>query len=346
LLLTKDMNRIALADRARFGALFALHCHFRESRALSHRLQRLRHKIARQLQQKGPTEAQQVERVRDITPQEFKRRYVLPGRPVLLEGAASDWACSRRWSFEFLREHCGDQIVKIVQRAGLATEEPVGDKEYSHEMAFRSYVDQLLEHGKTYLRFSPLLETFPELLQDLDLRYLKSLRPTFSPAAVQTFIGGKGTQTPFHCALSPGLFVNVAGVKHWKLIPCHYTAIMNPSQHASEAIYSELDPWSPDLQMYPGFDCITPLEVIQHPGDILYFPSWMWHHVKNLEHSIGVRYGSMNIHSALFGSPAFTYVRTFAARPSLLKTAYATFRRSDIDTREEGLLTPGLIDDW
>jgi hypothetical protein len=262
-----------------------------------------------------------------------------------LEGAAADWTCSKRWSFEFLREYCGNELVKITQREGVTTEARKGDKEYSDEMPFREYIDQLLNNGKTYLRFSSLLEAFPELLKDLDLSYLKSLRSSRTGAWVQAFIGGKGTRTPFHAAITSGIFVNITGLKRWILVPSHYNAVMNPSPYPSEIAHTGVDATNPDLEAYPAFDCIDRIETIQRPGDILYFPPWMWHYVENLEHTIGLRYGFATLRDALVGSLGLTYVRAFAAKPSLLANAVTTFLRRDIRNREDRLLAPALIDD-
>jgi hypothetical protein len=343
--LLPDMIRIAPADRLAFGLWFALHCHFRDSRAIAAKKNAVRGRIARRLQAQGKRPPRPIERVKDITPADFNQRYVRTGRPVLLEGAASDWPCSRRWSFDFLREYCGDESVKITQRDGLRTEERRGNKEYSQEMPFRDYMDQLLNHGKTYLRFSSLLEAFPELLKDLDLGYLKSLRSSRRGAWVQAFIGGKGTWTPFHAAITSGIFVNIAGRKRWQLVPSHYLPVLNPSQAAAEIIYTDVHAWEPDLGAYPAFDCIDRIEFVMNPGDILYFPPWMFHFVENLDHTIGLRYGYATLRDALVGSVGLTYVRAFAASPSLLLNAWATLSRKDIRNREDRLLAPALIDD-
>jgi hypothetical protein len=121
--------------------------------------------------------------------------------------------------------------------------------------------------------------------------------------------------------------------------------VLNPSQQAAEIVYTDVDAWEPDLTAYPAYDCIDRFEFIMNPGDILYFPPWMWHFVENLDHTIGLRYGFATLRDALVGSIGLTYVRAFAASPSLLLNAMATLRRKDLRNREELLLAPALIDD-
>lgn len=342
--LQEGMRSIPLVDRARFSFWYALHSHFVGSRAIERRKEAVRSRIVERLLAQGPRRPMEINRVRDISPEAFKRDYLIPGRPVLIEGAASDWVCSRRWTFDFLRDYCGDEIVKITQRYGITTEEMRGDKEYSQDMPFREYMDQLLNNGKTYLRFSSLLEAFPELLKDLDLAYLKSLRSGRS-AWVQAFIGGKGTRTNFHCAITSGIFINIVGTKHWRVIPSHYNPVLNPHPRPQELAHTAVDPWDPDLEKYPAFDCIDQFDFIQRPGDVFFFPPWMWHYVENLEHTIGLRYGFASLRDAVVGSLGLTYVRAFATNSSLFSSALATLRRRDLRNREDRLLAPAVIDD-
>lgn len=339
------MRTIPLADRFAFATWYALHCHFRTSDAIARRKEAVRARVVRRLQDVGPRDPRPIERVRDITPADFTRDFVHTGRPVVIEGAARDWPCARRWSFEFLREYCGSEEVKITEREGITTDENLAGREYSHQMPFRDYIDQLLNEGKTYLRFSSLLEAFPELLKDLDLAYLKSLRSSRRGAWVQAFIGGKGTRTAYHCAITSGIFVTITGRKRWTLVPSHYLPVMNPTIRPAEIIASGVDALHPDLDAYPAYDCIDRLETMLGPGDLLYFPPWMWHYVENVDHTIGLRYGYATLRDALVGSIGLTYVRAAAARPSLLSNAFATLSRRDLRNREDRLLAPAVIED-
>jgi ribosomal protein L16 Arg81 hydroxylase len=87
------------------------------------------------------------------------------------------------------------------------------------------------------------------------------------------------------------------------------------------------------------------METVQNPGDVLFFPPWMWHYVENLDDTIGLRYGFGTLRDALVGSVGLSYVRAFAAKPSLLSNALITLTRRDIRTREDRLLAPAVIDD-
>jgi hypothetical protein len=79
------------------------------------------------------------------------------------------------------------------------------------------------------MRFSPLLERFPELLDDFDHDFFKSMSGNGWGITYQMFMGGTGSYTPLHNAMTSFFFVNVCGIKRWALIPNHYLPILNPS---------------------------------------------------------------------------------------------------------------------
>jgi hypothetical protein len=48
-----------------------------------------------------------IQRVRGLAPEAFHRDFVLPERPVVLEGAAETWPAVRRWTADALKERIG-----------------------------------------------------------------------------------------------------------------------------------------------------------------------------------------------------------------------------------------------
>lgn len=56
----------------------------------------------------------QVERRRDLSPEQFRREYFLTGKPVVLEGIASEWPAVKTWTFDYLLERCGHDVVDVL----------------------------------------------------------------------------------------------------------------------------------------------------------------------------------------------------------------------------------------
>ena len=156
----------------------------------------------------------------------------------------------------------------------------------------------------------------------------------------QLFIGGAGTFTPLHNAITPFFFVNICGVKRWQFIPNTYLGVLDPSPDGLTYNWTSADLGMSNLDRYPGFDCVDRMEAETRPGDILYNPSWMWHCVQNASPIIGVRCGFVYPFGMLRESVTLTSVRAFAGNPSMLKTAWYSFVKTNLPERETLLVTP------
>jgi lysine-specific demethylase 8 len=303
-----------------------------------------RARVAEQMQRGGTGRVTPVDRHRTLTPRDFRRRYLSRGIPVIFENGAASWPVAR-WSFDNFRERYGKETIKLVQRKGVAAEdEVVNGREFSEEMGFGAFLDQVENGGGKYMRFSPLLEKFPELLDDFDHAFFKRMSGNNWGLTYQLFMGGTGTFTPLHNAMTGFFFVNVCGVKRWELISNHYLAVMNPSADGFGYNHSRAQLDMSNLEEFPGFDCIDRMQVVMHPGDILYLPSWMWHAVKNDSPTIGIRCGFIYVKGMLKEALTLSFIRLFAARnPSTLEALYYVLFRKNLPERDKWLLTAKLI---
>ncbi len=339
-----QMRTIPLRRRSLFNALFLL----QHVPPLRPRLQpwrdAVRLRIADDLARGGPGKLLPVTRVRGLRPAEFRRRYLATGTPVVLEGAAAGWPCVRDWSFEAFRRRHGSVRFKLVQQKGLAETEAVDGREYSEEIEFGALLDQALNGGTKYLRFAPVLDAIPELVDDLDGAFLRAMQGRLSLGTTfEAFIGGADTFTPLHNEPTSFLFVNVCGVKRWRLIPNHYIAVLDPPADGRGYNYSGGTAGRRDPVDLPGFGSIDQLEAVLEPGDILFMPSWLWHSTRNETPSIAVRCGMIDPLGVVTQSPLLFAIRAFAARnPSVLQVLYYTVVRKNVQARTQMLMQPRL----
>jgi hypothetical protein len=338
------MRDVPFRDRGIVSALFFLRHWFPESELLRRRKDEVRARIVRRIQSGGPGRVIPIDRRGDLSPTEFRSQYLNRGLPVILEGAGRDWKCSREWSFDNFRERFGPEKIKLVQRKGVAPDDEVVDgREFSEEVVFSEFLDQVLGTGRKYMRFSPLLERFPELRDDIDQEFLSSMPGANWGTTYQLFIGGTGTFTPLHNAITPFFFLNICGVKRWQFIPGTYLAVLDPSPDGLTYNHTAADLGMSNLDRYPGFDCIDRMEAEMRPGDILFNPSWMWHCAQNSSPTIGVRCGFVHPPTMLREALTLTLVRAFAGNPSMLKTAWYSFFKTDLPDRDELLVTPKVF---
>ena len=342
--LSPGMRSIRLLDRSTFNALFMLQHLAPASTRLQRWRDHVRLRIAAHLQHGGKGKVVPVERVRHLSAKDFRRRYLATGTPVIIDKGAAHWTCAQRWSFETFRERFGQATLKLVHHKGLTEDGSVLAREYSEEVKIGEFLDQALDGGTRYVRFSPFLEMFPELLDDLDTRFLRQMPGWMSLGTTfEAFIGGKDTFTPLHNEPIPFLFVNVCGVKRWPLIPNHYLPVLNPPADGMSYNHSSAKVDEIDVERFPGFDCIDRLEAVLEPGDILFMPSWLWHSVRNETPTIGVRCGIMYPKGMFAEAMTLFLIRVFAARnPNLLQALYYTLFEKNLGDRETMLLQPRM----
>jgi lysine-specific demethylase 8 len=339
------MHTIPARDRAAFNALFVLEHYFPKGRWIQSRKAVTRRRAVEHVRRHGAGNVTPVERVGSVAPEEFRKRYLARGVPVILDGGASTWPLASRWTFAGLRERYGREMIKLVQRKGVANDEEIVEgREFSEEIQFGAFLDQVVGNGKRYMRFSPLLERFPELLDDFDHDFFKKMSGNNWGLTYQMFIGGSGSYTPLHNAMTSFFFVNVCGTKRWALIPNHYLPILNPSADGFGYNHSgaRVDP--PNAGEFPGLECIDRLEAVMQPGDVLFVPSWMWHCVRNDSPTIGVRCGFVYPLGMMREAFTLSFIRLFAARnPSTFEALYYTLFRKNLPERDKWLLTARLI---
>jgi hypothetical protein len=249
-----------------------------------------------------------------------------------------------QWSFDAFKERFGTETIKLVQKIGLSDDDFIDEREFSEELEFGAFLDQVLGGGRKYMRFSPLLEKFPILAQDFDKKFLKEMSSNSWGITYELFIGGKGTITPLHNAMTPFFFVNVCGIKHWTLIPCRYLAILDPSADGANYNHTGVELDLSNVDRYPGFDSIDRMEAVLGPSDILFNPAWMWHCVQNHAPTIGVRCGFINMRTMIAESPALAFIRVFAARnPSLPEALYYALFKKNVAQRDRRLNTASIF---
>ena len=338
------MNRVPWRDRAAFNRSFLLEHYFPNSDVVKRRREAARSRVVEQLRRQGAGKVTPVERQQGLSAKDFRRKYLSKGIPVILENGAAGWPLAR-WSFDGFRQRYGREMIKLVQRRGVAAdEEIVSGREFSEEIQFGAFLDQVQNGGGKYMRFSPLLEKFPELLDDFDHGFFKRMSGNKWGLTYQLFMGGSGSFTPLHNAMSGFFFVNVCGVKRWELISNHYLAVMNPSADGFGYNHSKAQVDLSNLEQFPGFDCIDRMQAVMQPGDILYLPSWMWHSVKNDSPTIGIRCGFVYLKGMVTEAFTLSFIRLFAARnPSTFEALYYTLFKKNLAERNKWLLTAKLI---
>src|ERR1019366_5527023 len=155
---------------------------------------------------------------------------------------------------------------------------------------------------------------------DFDLEWLRKLfaLPLSWGEDLKMFMGVKGTITPLHVGFSPVLFVQVMGQKKWTLYPPTDRIYLDCRTERTSYLFSHADPYKTDDPRFPLLKYARRYEVVLDPGDILWFPSFTWHHVENLSTTIGIRYGRTSLGTALRSSKLLTLLIFLATKPTII----------------------------
>lgn len=296
----------------------------RVTRILGKRRRKFYANLLESLKKSGAGKVIPIERRTDLSREEFRKKYLNKGIPVVLEGAAKDWDCVKKWSLEYFKElHGEDEIVLYAQK---------NDTHLKHDgyevVKLADVIDNIRSGGKKYYRHYPLLRRHPEHIRDFDNKWLSERRNKHPwIKSFEVYIGGKDSPTHMHSENLGNLFVQVYGEKKWSLYPPYYNMIMDPNPvrniYRNPQYKSPLNlfnPFEPDYDLYPEYQYIDRYETTIKPGDILWNPPYYWHEVVNVTDSIGIGYKWFSLSLNVGISPFYALLDLFAKNPPIWKS--------------------------
>lgn len=236
-----------------------------------------------------------VDRRRDLAPEAFRDEFYATNQPVILEDVAADWPAMRLWDPAYLREVLGDEPVEIMADRDADDRYEVNSVAHKRTVPFSTYVDGVLSTrgNDAYLVANNRLlerQAARPLWNDItiDTRYLYADPP---PGTVFLWFGPAGTVTPLHHDIANILFTQVHGRKRVTLI----SPLQSQYLYNDVAVYSSVDLKAPDLEKFPKFARVQPVDVVVEPGQTLFIPVGWWHYVESLDTSITLSFTNFRL---------------------------------------------------
>ncbi len=219
----------------------------------------------------------QIDRVANITKEDFLKNYFKPQKPVVIERFIEDWPAFTKWNLTYMKAVAGEKIVPLYDDRPVDYKD--GFNEPHAKMKMADYVD-LLEKEPTKFRIFlwNILKEVPVLQNDFTypdfgLKLLKGLP--------MLFFGGKDSYTFMHYD------IDLANIFHF-----HFHGkkeIILFDQQQNDFLYKvphslitreDIDFSNPDFEKWPRLQqakgYITNLE----HGNVLYIPEGYWHYMK------------------------------------------------------------------
>ncbi|XP_076997594.1 bifunctional peptidase and arginyl-hydroxylase JMJD5 isoform X2 [Tamandua tetradactyla] len=221
----------------------------------------------------------------------FRKHFLVPQRPVIMEGVASHWPCMKKWSLEYIQEIAGCRTVPVEVGSRYT------DEEWSQTlMTVKEFISKYI------------VNEIPELKQDISIPDYCCLGDgEEEEITINAWFGPQGTISPLHQDPQQNFLAQTGGFINYnsssqadqqKVIGRKYIQLYSPQE--SEALYphdthllhntSQVDVENPDLEQFPKFAKAPFLSCILSPGEILFIPVKYWHYVRALDLSFSVSF--------------------------------------------------------
>ncbi|WP_313502418.1 cupin-like domain-containing protein [Kaistella carnis] len=229
---------------------------------------------------------QPIDVVDTISKEDFRNKYLLPRKPLVIKNMARSWPAFEKWTMDYMKETVGDVEVPLYDSSKADPAAPINSS--ATKMKFTDYID-LISEKPTDLRiflFDPI-KSAPRLLED----YIspKDLMGGFLDKFPNMFFGGKGSETFLHfdIDLAHIFHTHFNGRKHILLFENKWKERLYKIPFATYSL-EDYDIANPDFEKFPALNGVEGIECFLEHGDTLFMPTGWWHYMKYLDGSFSI----------------------------------------------------------
>lgn len=222
-------------------------------------------------------ELAEIPRVKNISKQDFLKRYLKPQKPLIIEKAIEDWPAFSKWNLNYIKKIAGDKVVPLYDNRPVTASQKFNE---AHALMKMSDYIELLKHKPTPYRIFlwNILKEVPQLqndfsFPDLGIRFLKGLP--------MLFFGGKNSFTFMHydIDLANILHFHFDGKKEIILFDQSQTKYLYKVSNSLVTI-SDIDFSNPDYEKWPALKKALGYKTYLNHGEVLFMPEGYWHYMK------------------------------------------------------------------
>ena len=229
-----------------------------------------------------------VDRVSDISSEDFYRQYYSRNRPLIISDIVTKWPAFEKWNLDYLDGNYGRNKVSFQYR-----------EIYSDHLnaLYNSPRTSTLSQYIKHIKSAPDAKNYYMIAQDRllkrvsfrrlydDLSFDHAIFPKEKRVRhISLLFGPKGSLTPMHRDRCNVFFAQVFGKKEVKLVSPKYSHKL----YHETGFHSEVDFENINFSKFPKMSGVQIISEIIKPGELLFIPVAWWHHVKSLDISITI----------------------------------------------------------
>lgn len=228
-------------------------------------------------------QVQPIDRVKTISPSDFRKHYLIPRRPVIIETLSRQWPAHDKWTWDYYKSLLGKVEVPVYNntRAGSRVLVNGGDD----NMPFGDYIDMICKGPSEWRIFLfNLFRHAPQLKEDFT--FPSHLLKGFLRSFPMLFVGGAGSIAHMHydIDLAHIFHTQFLGRKRILLLENDQAALIYRMPGTVESAASFVN-WQDglDTAQFPALTLAKGYTAVLEHGNTLFMPTGYWHHMEYLE---------------------------------------------------------------
>ena len=231
-------------------------------------------------------ELQAIDKVENISPEDFKKNYYDTMKPLIITGLAKQWPAYTKWNWDYFKQIVGNEKVALYNNVKSDAYTPINTAD--DYKTFGEYIDMIRSGPAGWRIFLfNIFQHAPQLTKDFT--WPEHLMKGFVKRYPMLFVGGATSITHMHfdIDLSHILHTQFMGRKRVLLFPNEeqYKLYRKPFEVLSLVDFSHYHEGNgtPDYEAFPAVKYAKGYEVILEHGDTLFMPAGYWHHMEYLD---------------------------------------------------------------
>lgn len=231
-------------------------------------------------------ELKEIDKVENISPEDFKKNYYDTMKPLIITGLAKQWPAYDKWNWDYFKQIAGEVKVGLYNNIKSDAYTPINTAD--DYKTFGEYIDMIKEGPAGWRIFLfNIFQHAPQLTKDFT--WPEHLMKGFVKRYPMLFVGGATSITHMHfdIDISHILHTQFMGRKRVLLFPNEeqYKLYRKPFEVLSLVDFSNYHEGNgtPDYAAFPAVKYAKGYEVILEHGDTLFMPAGYWHHMEYLD---------------------------------------------------------------